>query len=323
MTESRISVSVVTHMVTDEVAAMFARLKREAPPDHDVRLILSADALDTQIGGLAEADIVRIRRDELFLLPYPRKCQAHDWDMAGNLDVVFVEFARRLPDYGRYWFVEYDVHWEGDWRVFFEYFRRSTADVLAATIQDIADIPHKANPPYPIQVIPPQAGWIPDRMVKGFLPICRISRSALDALDAFYRLGGCGNYEIILASVAAQNGMSLEDFGGNGRYVRPENRNRFYFARGGTYSHSPGNFVFRPGQRVLPKRNTLWHPVKPEGVPNWHPLRVRGGFFKSNFEALKPVAWRLLIRLWFTLRWRPLIEASGGQMDEHWRGGGA
>ena len=233
MTESRISVSVVTHMVTDEVAAMFARLKREAPPDHDVRLILSADALDTQIGGLAEADIVRIRRDELFLLPYPRKCQAHDWDMAGNLDVVFVEFARRLPDYGRYWFVEYDVHWEGDWRVFFEYFRRSTADVLAATIQDIADIPHKANPPYPIQVIPPQAGWIPDRMVKGFLPICRISRSALDALDAFYRLGGCGNYEIILASVAAQNGMSLEDFGGNGRYVRPENRTRFYFARGG------------------------------------------------------------------------------------------
>lgn len=322
MTSGRISIAVITHVVTDEVAAMFVRLKREAPPDHDVRLILSADAPDAPTGALAEADTVRIRRDELFLLPYPRKCQAHDWDMAGNLDVVFLEFARRLPQYDRHWFVEYDVHWEGDWRVFFEYFRSSPADVLAATIQRLDEIPHKADQTYPKLVIPPETGWQPARMVKAFLPICRISRATLAALDDVYRRGGCGHYEIALASVAAQNGMLLEDFGGNGSYVRPENRNRFYFAHGATYSHSPGNFVFRPEQHVLPRRNTLWHPVKPAGVPVWHPLRVQGGIAKSIAETLKPVAWRLLIRLWFALLWRPLTDASVGQGNQHRRAGG-
>jgi hypothetical protein len=34
MTDGRISVAVVSHVVTDEVAAMFARLKREAPVDN-------------------------------------------------------------------------------------------------------------------------------------------------------------------------------------------------------------------------------------------------------------------------------------------------
>jgi hypothetical protein len=314
----RISIAVVSHVVTDEVAAMFARLKREAPADHDVRLILNADAPDAPTGAVAEADVVRIRRDELFRLPYPRKCQAHDWDMAGNLDVAFLEFARRLPFYPRYWFVEYDVHWEGDWRVFFDYFRRSDAEVLAATLQHIDEVPHKENnPPYPAQIIPPGTRWERAHIVKAFLPICRIGREALAALDLFYRNGGCGHYEITVASIAAQNGMRLEDFGGDGSYVRPENRNRFYFAHGTTYSHSPGNFVFRPVQRVLPRRNTLWHPVKPEGVPAWHPLRVQGGLAKSAIEAIKPAAWRLLIRLWFALRWRPLIETSTVQGNDH------
>ncbi len=309
MAGGRISVAVISHVVTTEIAAMVARLQREASADHDVRLILSADAPDAAGGGLAEADLVRIRRDELFRLPYPRKCQAQDWCITGNLDAVFLEFARRLSDYQHYWFVEYDVHWEGNWRVFFEHFRHSPADVLAATIQQIDEVPHKDTPnAYPTQVIPAGARWERAHIVKAFLPICRISQPALTALDAFYRQGGCGHYEIMVASIAAQNGMILEDFGGNGRYVRPENRNRFYFAHGGTYTHSPGNFVFRPEQHVLPRRNTLWHPVKPAGVPIWHPLRLRGGFGKSTIEALKPLVGRRLIWLWFALRWRPLRE---------------
>ena len=103
-----------------------------------------------------------------------------------------------------------------------------------------------------------------------------------------------------------QEDARTEDFGGRGPYVRPENRDRFYFAHSATYSHSPGTFVFRPAPRVLPRPNTLWHPVKPAGVPVWHPMRVRGNPIKNALETLKPMVWRCVIRLWFATRWRPL-----------------
>ncbi len=33
--------------------------------------------------------------------------------MVGNLDLVFLKFQNRHPGHGQYWFLEYDVHWEG------------------------------------------------------------------------------------------------------------------------------------------------------------------------------------------------------------------
>ncbi len=111
-----------------------------------------------------------------------------------------------------------------------------------------------------------------------------------------------------MPTISAQNGMVIEDFGGRGRFVRPGNRDRFYFARGDNYSHSPGSFVFRPVQRVLPRPNTLWHPVKPSGVLAWHPLRVEGGPARTVLELVKPLVWQAVIWLWFAVRWRPLLD---------------
>ncbi len=300
-------VAVVSHVLNAPVRRMFERVVGEAPRDHAVRFILSADDPHADLAGLDEEGVDRISRSDLMALGYPEKCQEADWDMAGNLDLVFLEFARRHPQFSHYWFLEYDVHWEGVWSVFFEHFRNSPSDVLAATMQQIDEVPHKENsPPYPRQVIPPGMTWERKNVIKGFLPACRLSRRALDALATAYRAGLGGHYEINVPSVPAQQGMPVEDFGGRGRYVRPENRDRFYFARGDTYSHSPGSFVFRPPQRVLPKRNTLWHPVKPSGVPAWHPLRMEGGLLKTVIERAKPTLWDLVNRLWFATRWRPL-----------------
>ncbi len=300
-------ISMVGHVLNAPVRAVFERLLREAPADHTVRFILSSDDAAPDLAGVPEALVERIDRAALFELPYPEKCQAQDWDMAGNLDAVFLAFQRRHPGHSHYWFIEYDVHWEGVWRVFFEHFRASEADVLGATMLPIDAVPHKEhNPPYPRQHVPEGMTWARAQVVKGFLPACRISHRALDALDGAYRAGLGGHYEVNVPTVPAQAGMVLEDFGGRGPFVRPENVDRFYFARGDNYSHSPGNFVFRPAQRVLPRRNTLWHPVKPGGVPAWHPLQIGGSPLKTALERTKPLLWQLLIRLWFAARWRPL-----------------
>lgn len=302
----RTCIGLVSHLLNQPVRAVFERLRAEAPPGYDVRMILSADDPRAELAGLDEGDVDRISRDQIFELPYPTKCQLKDWEMAGNLDLVFLEFYRRYPGYDHYWFTEYDVFWQGRWSVFFDYFASSAAGLLAATIHTVDEVPHKAEFPYPRQFVPEGMIWERPRVIKAFLPICRLSHQVLHALDDAYRAGLGGHYEINVPTVAAQNGMALEDFGGNGSFVRPDNINRFYFARGDTFTHSPGNFVFRPAQRVLPRRNTLWHPVKPEGVPVWFPLSVRGNLLKNVKGALKTFVGQVLVWLWFAVRWRPL-----------------
>jgi hypothetical protein len=56
----------------------------------------------------------------------------------------------------------------------------------------------------------------------------------------------------------------LEDIGGNGEFVRPENVNRFYTNTPLDEDHAPGSMVFRPARSWTgARRNMLWHPVKP------------------------------------------------------------
>lgn len=298
----------ISHAVGGPLLRAFERLVAEAPADHDVVFLFNGDAppppdAERRLGGR----LVHVTREDLLRPGYPEKCRRESWQILGNVDLLFLELRRRCPGYDRYWFVEYDVHWEGHWAVLFEHFRPSRADVLATILNPVGEVPRKldilTSPPL---VIPGALGWRREDLIKGFLPICRLSQAALDALDAAYKLGLGGHFEFCLPTAAARAGLVLEDIGGQGPYVRPENRDRFYFARGATYSHSPGTFVFRPAPRVLPRPNTLWHPVKPGGVALMHPMRVRGNPLKNALEAFKPFVWRAMIRLWFATRWRPL-----------------
>lgn len=300
-------IAFVSHVLNPAIRDTFARLVREAPADHDVVFVLSSDDPAAETTQVSDDRLVRIGHDSLLRLGYPAKCDEAGWSIDGNLDLAFLEFRRRRPGYDRFWFVEYDVHWEGRWEVLFDYFRSSPADVLGATMQTLSDAPHKFDAlTYPQLVVPDSLAWRREKMIKGFLPICRLSRGALDALDEAYRRGLGGHYEITVPSVSAQAGLVVEDIGGRGHYVRPENQDRFYFANGATSTHSPGTFVFRPAPKVMPYQNTLWHPVKPDRVPLMHPMRMRGNLAKNLLEVIKPQVWHLVNRVWFATRWRSL-----------------
>jgi len=250
--------------------------------------------------------------NESFLaLPYPTKCAREGWRLIpGNADLITLLFAVRRPDYDHYWGIEYDVHYEGDWSDFFAHFAASPADLLTTTIHWQRETPAKTLPSPPFRSPSLAEYRQPDRLW-AFLAIYRISRRGVAAIDAAYRAGGGGHHELTWPTIIAHAGLVLEDIGGNGAWVRPENVNRFYFNRKSSYSMSPGTFVFRPVlRRVLKRPNTLWHPLKPKGQTPWHLPAIAGNPARLLIEAVKPVVHRLAIRAWFALRWNPLPPAA-------------
>jgi len=300
-----------THFYDPTIGAAFERLKREAPQGADVFIALNCgDAPERVPDGAAH-----LPRDAFFLcsnesllsLPYPVKCAREGWRLnPGNTDLIGLLFLARHPGYDLLWAIEYDVHYEGAWGQFFAHFAQSPADLLTTTIYRQRETPGKElKPPFrsPSFQDYPEA----DRL-RAFLPIYRLSRNGFAAIDAAYRAGAGGHYELTWPTILRHAGLVLEDIGGNGAWVRPENVDRFYFNTKASFSMQPGTFVFRPGfTRVIARPNTLWHPVKPAGVGPWDPAsRVGSTGFRRFLEGLKPHVNRVFVRRWLATRWNPL-----------------
>ena len=182
----------------------------------------------------------------------------------------------------------------------------SAADLVTTTIYYQRETPQKE---LPVPFRSPSFARYPDAArLRAFLPIYRLSRRGFEAVDRAYRAGADGHHEQIWPTVLHHAGLALEDIGGNGRWVRPENVDRFYFNEPGSFSMAPGTFVWRPAfHRVMRRRNTLWHPVKPSGVHTWYAIRFRSGnLARDAIDAAKPWINRLMIHRWFMTRWNPL-----------------
>jgi hypothetical protein len=306
----RCAVLLQTHFVDRSVVTAYERLRREAPAGYDVFIALNCGEAPERIpeaaAFLSPETFFLCSRTSLLSLPYPAKCAPEGWRLnPGNTDLIGLLFMARHPHYDHLWAIEYDVHYEGSWAAFFAHFAGSRADLLTTTIYRQRETPLKELPP-PFRS-PSFQDYPASERIRAFLPIYRLSRRGADAIDAAYRAGCGGHYELTWATILHHAGLALEDIGGDGLWVRPENVNRFYFNTKATFSMAPGTFVFRPGfRRIVQRPNTLWHPVKPEGAPAWYALRFGKGIGKTLLESVKPLVNRLLIRRWFVTRWNPL-----------------
>ncbi len=196
---------------------------------------------------------------------YEGKLSGPNWSLwqGGHTDLIALHFFRTHPTYDHYWFIEYDVRFSGSWPYLFTAFQASNADFLGSSIRRASDDVGWMH--WPTLHPPESVGALPahDRLCS-FMPILRISRRGLEAIDRAYRVGWTGHCEATWPTILNRAGYTLEDFGGDGEFVRPENRNRFYTNTPADANLAPGSLVFRPA-RWLPGRgrNKLWHPVKP------------------------------------------------------------
>lgn len=180
----------------------------------------------------------------------------------GSNHFPLLKFYKENQGYDYYWLVEDDVRFSGEWKDFFGSFASCTSDFLSSVIETKAENPtcywwtslKTGN-----EVI------AEEKLLKSFNPIYRLSSQALVCIDAHLRIGWMGHYEVLLPTLLYNKGFLLEDFGGEGTFVRPENNAKFY---------NDTSMRIAP---VLPddRKNYLFHPVNEEKV------RLDGSYKKN------------------------------------------
>ena len=182
--------------------------------------------------------------------------------MPGSNHFPLLKFYKENQGYDYYWLVEDDVRFSGEWKDFFGSFASCTSDFLSSVIETKAE-----NPTWYWWTSLKTGNEViaEEKLLKSFNPIYRLSSQALVCIDAHLRIGWMGHYEVLLPTLLYNKGFFLEDFGGEGTFVRPENNAKFY---------DDTSVRIAP---VLPddRKNYLFHPVKEEKV------RLDGAYKKN------------------------------------------
>jgi len=271
MTQPTTALLFQTHFFDRGAARLFDTLRRQCPPNFACFVLMHVPPGTPKPRRLAAVPHHFVSTPEIRALPYPRKNADRDWTGrpwefwgGGHCDLVPLHFYNAHPDFARYWVIEYDVRFTGDWRRLFDAFEDSDADFLSTSVRRRRDNPVWVNW-VSVQGPAPEAE-IERHRVAAFTPIFRASQAAMARMDAAYRAGWGGHLEASWASILDSHGLTLEDVGGDGEFVRPGNRHRFYTAAKpnamcdllapGTVTAKPP--LFRPGSTP----NRLYHPVR-------------------------------------------------------------
>lgn len=264
------AVLVMTHFVDDSIVAMTRRMMAESGGRDVFVLLNETDNVNPGYRVPRDIRVFGFTVEDLRGLGYPLKGRRiRDKD----IELFSFTFRKRHPEYDRIWVVEYDVAFTGRWNELFDAFAQDDAALLATSIHR-----HAVNPGWPNWPTIRTPDGPPDlaRMVRAFMPLHRLSRDGYEALDDAYRAGWDGFYEGIVPRILMDAGLTVEDIGGDGEFVRPGNRGRFYTSTPSSDLLSPGSFVFRPVYaKPGPEAGRLWHPVKPPSHPIGWPIRRR------------------------------------------------
>ncbi len=259
-----------THFLNRTIARQFRRLTTACPPHYSCFLLIHMPPGSAKPEQLDSVPHHFVTTPEIRCAEYPVKSgggkEWNFWD-GGHTDLVWLHFARAHPEFERVWIIEYDVRFNGHWSRLFNAFEHNDADFLTTSLLTAATNPRWIY--WPNALTPPDHTPLPaeaDR-IRGFLPILRVSRAALNEVDAAYRAGWGGHCEATWPTLIHRAGLRIEDIGDDGPFVSPSNRGRFYSSTPETWNHAPGTFVFKPAKHFIRwRRNYLYHPVKPLNV---------------------------------------------------------
>ena len=202
-------------------------------------------------------------QDAIDTLGYPNKGAARPFKLIpGNCDLMALLFRKAARNHDQYWVVEDDVDYSGDIHNLFSELNTRQGDLLASHLaHGYDDWTYSSMLRSPTGDIKPADTWLI------FLTFFRISGAALDTIDRYYRDGWSGHSENMWATILKHAGMQVVDFGGNGKYVADEDRNKHYYGLPNDGFDKNGSFGTMNIRMFAGRRkNVLWHPIKPPKV---------------------------------------------------------
>lgn len=185
-------------------------------------------------------------------------------DILRNVHLAWIDFFAAHPDFDAYWLIEYDVVYAGAWRDFFDAFRDRPFDLLCAHVRTHAQEPQWC---WWGEIHAPGQDIPRDRLLRGFLPVTRLSQRGFERLQHAVDAGWSGFLEGLIPTLFQVSGLRIGDIGGTGSFVPAGFTNRFYTSVSDPAGRllDGGTMRFRPSiyfPRIMPGR--LYHPVKRE-----------------------------------------------------------
>ena len=240
--------------------ASLRRLAQTCSDRFDITPVFDQTNGSYPLDGIAPQPLVVTSTELETALPYPRKNAQHPGTLwPNNIDLPLMKAFADGPEHPYYWMIEYDVRYSGAWPDFFKAFDDNNSDLLATTMFD-----HAFRPSWGHWDTFEAPEFIPlSNRVRATLSLYRLTNRAVRVVDEAYRRGVSGHYEVAIPTVLKQAGLTIEDIGGDGAYVGPGNRNRFYTNSPETPGLAPGTFVLHAEGMIkedLP--NMLWNPFK-------------------------------------------------------------
>lgn len=247
----------VTHLINDEILNRYHKLQREVKGLGELFLLLHREADSAESTQKFPPDIIPyiFNTDTLNELEYEPIAETIT---PGSNHFATLQFFLDNPGFEYYWVIEYDVVYKGNWSYLFQNFDSQEADFISSNIRRFSDMP----------------GWywwnslhlenmVDERqLIRSLNPICRLSKRALILLNTLLkgRLNW-GHHEVLIPTVLRQHGLEILDFGGDGEFVLPGFKDKFYISPS---QHSGGTVRYAPpiSRGEFRTKNRLYHPVK-------------------------------------------------------------
>lgn len=234
-----------THLFDPEIISRYRKLKADLVGRAETNIV-------AQVGTPVPEDLL----DETLFFDFqqlaanaPRVLGSRV--IPGNCHLTMLAFFRSQPEFDYYWHIEYDVVFTGAWHTLLDAWSDDESDLVAPHVRTLSQEPDW--PWWSSLEVPTAAAE--EGLVRAFLPVYRISRRALERLEAAVRNGASGHFEALVPTVLQAASLQISDLG----------EGRFY-----TSACSPdgelrqGSLRYRPFHAgPLLGRNLLYHPVKP------------------------------------------------------------
>lgn len=170
-----------------------------------------------------------------------------------NNDLVMIDFFNNHNEYDRYWFIDYDVVFTGDWNNLITYFNDKYCDLICSNLL----WNHKIDPCF--KVNPIGIKYDITKQLHGFTSIIMLSKMALEFLLRIYKIGAYGFLENFFPTALYYNDYNDHKF-----ILDSFNEHGFVdgYSQDDNSTMNCKNYTIE--EQKLFKKNKLYHAVKNE-----------------------------------------------------------